>query len=289
MPRFAANLHYLFNEHPFLDRFAAAADAGFRAVEAQVPYDWPAAELARRLDANGLEMVLIDTLQGDWGRGERGLAALPGREAEFRAAITRAIEYASALRCHCVHVIAGTVPDGADRDAMQKTYLANLAHAAEAFAPHGVAAVIEPINPHMGVVADGEQYTTYGMRGFYLTSTAQAQAAIAAVGHPNLHLHLDVYHMQLTEGRLSDTLRAALARREGPGQLRHLQVSSVPGRNEPDGGEINYPYLFDLIDSLGFDGWVGCEYRPRAGTLEGLGWGKRYGIGPQAAQEARAR
>jgi hydroxypyruvate isomerase len=282
VPRFAANLHYLFNEHPFLDRFAAAADAGFRGVEAQVPYDRPAAELARRLEANGLEMALIDTPQGDWDKGERGLAALPGREAEFRDGIGRAIEYATALRCPCVHVIAGTVPDGADRDAMRGTYLANLGFAAEALAPYGVAAVIEPINPHMGVVRGGEPYTTYGMRGFYLTGTAQALAAIEEVGHPNLHLHLDVYHMQLTEGRLADTLRMAAGRREGAGQLRHLQVSSVPGRNEPDGGEVNYPYVFDLVDELGFAGWVGCEYRPRAGTLEGLGWAARYGIGPRA-------
>jgi len=280
MPRFAANLHYLFNEHAFEDRFAAAADAGFRGVEAQVPYDRPAAILARHLDANGLEMALIDTPQGDWDAGERGLAALPGREAEFRDGIQLAAEYATALRCACVHVIAGTVPQGADRDAMQRTYLANLAHAAEALAPHGVAAVIEPINPMMGVVPGGELYTTYGMRGFYLTSTSQALAAISAVDHPNLHLHLDIYHMQLTEGRLADTLREVLARREGPGQLRHLQVSGVPGRNEPDGGEINYSYLFDLIDELGFGGWVGCEYRPRAATLEGLGWAGRYGIGP---------
>lgn len=287
MPRFAANLHYLFNEHAFEDRFAAAADAGFRGVEAQVPYDRPAAALARRLEANRLEMALIDTPQGEWDKGERGLAALPGRETEFRDGVARAAEYAVAMRCACVHVIAGTVPPGADREAMGRTYLANLAYAAEALAPHGVAAVIEPINPLMGVVPGGEQYTTYGMHGFYLTSTAQALAAIRAVGHPNLHLHLDIYHMQLTEGRLDGTLREVIGRRDGPGQLRHLQVSGVPGRNEPDGGEVNYPYLFDLVDELGFDGWVGCEYRPRAGTIEGLGWAARYGIGAGAKQQGR--
>jgi hydroxypyruvate isomerase len=280
MPRFAANLHYLFNEHAFEDRFAAAADAGFRGVEAQVPYDWPASRLAQRLETNDLKMALIDTPQGDWNAGERGLAALPGREAEFREGIERAVEYATALRCECVHVIAGTVPAGSDRDAMLPTYLANLAYAAEALQPHGVAAVIEPINPLMGIVPDGEQYTTYGMRGFYLTHVAQALEAINAVGHPNLHLHLDVYHMQLTEGRLTDTLR------ENIGRVRHLQVSSVPGRNEPDGGEINFPFLFDLIDELGFTGWIGCEYRPRRGTLEGLGWAKRYGIFPKAGSRS---
>lgn len=278
MPRFAANLHYLFNEHPFEDRFAAAAAAGFRAVEAQVPYAWPAAALARRLDENRLEMALIDTAQGDWEAGERGLAALLGREAEFRDGVRQAIEYAIALRCGCVHVIAGTVPQGADRDAMQRTYLNNLAFAADAFAPHGIAAVIEPINPLMGTVPDGEAFTTFGMRGFYLTRTAQALEAIEAVAHPNLFLHLDLYHMQLTEGRLTDTLR------ENIGRVRHLQIAGVPGRGEPDGGEINFPYVFELIDELGFSGWVGCEYRPRAGTLEGLGWAAQYGIGPGAAR-----
>jgi hydroxypyruvate isomerase len=288
MPRFAANLHYLFNEHPFLDRFAAAADVGFVGVEAQVPYHWPVGELAKRIEKNGQEMALIDTLQGDWDKGERGLAALPGREQEFRDAIGQAIEYAAALKCPCVHVIAGTVPEGANLDAMQQTYLANLAYAAERMAPFGIAAVIEPINPRMGVVKDGEQYTTYGMKGFFLRSTAQALAAIDAVAHPNLHLHLDIYHMQLTEGQLTETLQAAMARREGPGQLRHLQVSSVPGRNEPSGGEINYPFLFDLIDSLGFTGWIGCEYRPKAGTLEGLGWAKAYGIGARPHQASQS-
>ncbi len=141
----------------------------------------------------------------------------------------------------------------------------------------------------MGNAQPSEIYTTYGMRGFYLTSTAQALRAIEAVGHPNLHLHLDVYHMQLTEGRLTETLRMAMARQEGPGQLRHLQISSVPGRNEPDGGEINYPYIFELVDELGFAGWVGCEYRPRGGTAEGLGWATRYGIGPGAGGQAAAQ
>jgi hydroxypyruvate isomerase len=162
---------------------------------------------------------------------------------------------------------------------MKKTYLANLAYAAEALAAQRIAAVIEPINPHMGIVANGELYTTYGMRGFYLTSSTQAIEAIEAVNHPNLHLHLDVYHIQMTEGRIADTLRTAAARKSGPGQLKHIQIAGVPGRNEPDGGEINYPFVFDLIDELKFEGWVGCEYRPRGSTLDGLGWAGRYGIG----------
>lgn len=279
MPKFAANLHYLFNEHAFLDRFAAAADAGFRGVEAQVPYQWSAGDVAKRLAGNGLEMALIDTVQGDWDAGERGLAALPGREAEFRDAIAKAIDYAGVIQCPCVHVIAGTVPPGADRERMKATYLDNLAYAAETLGAHGIAAVIEPINPHMGIVAEGELYTTYGMRGFYLTSTAQAIETVETVNHPNLHLHLDVYHIQMTEGRIAETLRAAAARRTGSGQLKHLQIAGVPGRNEPNDGEINYPYLFDLIDELEFEGWIGCEYRPRGATLDGLKWAHRYGIG----------
>lgn len=282
MPKFAANLHYLFNEHSFLDRFAAAADAGFRGVEAQVPYEWSAMDVAKRLEANALEMALIDTVQGDWDAGERGLAALPGREAEFRDAIAKAIDYAGTIGCPCVHVIAGTVPPGADRDRMKKTYLDNLSYAAEALDAHGIAAVIEPINPNMGVISGGELYTTLGMRGFYLTSTSQAYEAITAVNHPNLHLHLDVYHIQMTEGRIAEILRGAAARRSGPGQLKHLQIAGVPGRNEPDVDcEINYPFVFDLIDGLGFEGWVGCEYKPRGSTLEGLGWAHRFGIGKE--------
>lgn len=274
MPRFAANLHYLFNEHPFEARFAAAAAAGFGAVEAQVPYGWPAARLAALLRESGLAMALIDTPPGDWDAGERGLAAIPGREAEFRDGVARALDYAVALGCECVHVIAGTVPPGADRDAMQATWLRNLEHAAEVFAPHGVAAVIEPINPWHGAIAEGERYTTLGMRNFYLTSTAQAREAIARIGHPNLHLHLDLYHLQLTEGRVADTLRSVI------GEVRHMQVAGVPGRNEPDGdGELNFPWVFDLVDSLGYQGWIGCEYRPRAGTRDGLGWAARWGIG----------
>jgi hydroxypyruvate isomerase len=272
MPRFAANLHYLFNELPFEDRFAAAARAGFRGVEAQVPYALPAARTAALLRHNGLTMALIDTPQGDWDRGERGLAAVPGREAEFRDGVRMAADYAAAIGCECVHVIAGIVPDGADRDAMQPTYLENLAFAADYLGKSGVTAVIEPINPLLGVVPEGETYTTFGMRGFYLTRVAQAIEALDAVAHPNLHLHLDFYHLQMTEGRLAENFRAVAPR------TRHLQLAGVPGRHEPDVGEINYPFLFDLIDELGFAGWVGCEYRPRAGTLAGLGWAAAYGI-----------
>lgn len=273
MPRFAANLHYLFNEVPFLDRFAAAARAGFRGVEFQVPYQWPAAELASLLREHRLELALIDTPQGDWDAGERGLTALPGREEEFRAGVERAADYAQAMQCGAVHLIAGVVPPGTDPEATKATYLENLSYGAQVLGKRGIAAVIEPINPLQGDIDGGETYTTYGMRGFYLTRTEQALQAIEAVGNPNLHLHLDVYHLQLTEGRLADTITRNIRR------IKHLQIAGVPGRNEPSRGEINYPYLFDLIDRLEFDGWVGCEYRPFGETVAGLGWAAAYGIG----------
>jgi hydroxypyruvate isomerase len=221
MPRFAANLHYLFNEVPFLERFAAAAHAGFQGVE------WPAAELSSLLREHRLELALIDTPQGDWDAGERGLAALPGREPEFRAGVQRAAEYAKVMRAGAVHLIAGVVPPETDLEAAKATYLENLKYGAEILGQRGIAAVIEPINPLQGDIDGGETYTTYGMRGFYLTRTEQALRAIEAVSHPNLYLHLDFYHMQLTEGRLADTITRHIRR------IKHLQIAGVPGRNEP--------------------------------------------------------
>lgn len=272
MPRFAANLHYLFNEVPFLERFEAAARAGFHGVEFQVPYHWPASQLTDLLKKNHLQLVLIDTPQGDWDAGERGLAALPGREQEFRSGVLQAVEYASTMGAKTVHLIAGVVPSDTDPEKARRTYLSNLAFGAEELGKHGIVAVIEPINPSHDLIEGGEAYTTYGMRGFYLTRTLQAIEVIDAVRHPNLQLHLDLYHLQLTEGQLANTLRRYMPR------IRHLQIAGVPGRNEPSLGEINYPFLFDLIDQLGFDGWIGCEYRPAGNTIEGLDWAKRYGI-----------
>jgi hydroxypyruvate isomerase len=266
MPRFAANLHYLFNEVPFLERFAAAAHAGFQGVEFQVPYQWPAAELSSLLREHRLELALIDTPQGD-------SCGVTGREAEFRAGVERAAEYAQVMGAGAVHLIAGVVPPETDLEAAKATYLENLKYGAEILAQRGIAAVIEPINPLQGDVDGGETYTTYGMRGFYLTRTEQALRAIEAVSHPNLYLHLDFYHMQLTEGRLADTITRHIRR------IKHLQIAGVPGRNEPRRGEINYSYLFDLIDRLEFKGWVGCEYRPFGETVAGLGWATAYGIG----------
>ncbi len=254
MPQFAANLHYLFSELPFLDRFEAAAAAGFKAVEFQVPYDYPTAELSAHLRANALQMVLFDAPMGDWGRGDRGLAAVPGREKEFRDGLAKIIEYGKALDCDTVHLMAG------------------VRHAASMLEGHGIVGVIEPINKKMGIVQNGPSYTTQGMHGYFLNHTDQARRILEEVGSRNLLLHLDFYHMQMLEGNLAETVR------ENIGLLRHVQIAGVPGRHEPTVGEINYPYLFDLLDELGYGGWVGCEYRPKAETWAGLSWAAKYGI-----------
>lgn len=273
MPNFSANLHYLFTEVPFMDRFEAAARAGFRAVEFQVPYDYAAGELRDRLRQNNLQMVLFDAPMGDWARGDRGLAAVPGREHEFRDSLERAIGYSQALDCRTVHVMAGVVGSGAAYAEAEGVYINNLRYAARFLGDHGITTVIEPINNRMGVVAGGPDYTTEGMHGYFLNHTAQARRIIEAVASRHLFLHLDCYHMQMLEGNLAQTIRDNIS------IVRHFQIAGVPGRHEPDVGEINYPYLFDLIDESGYTGWVGCEYRPQANTLDGLGWAARYGIG----------
>ncbi|MFN3886790.1 MAG: 2-oxo-tetronate isomerase [Aquabacterium sp.] len=260
MPRFAANLTMLYNEHAFLDRFDAAARDGFQGVEYLFPYAHPADELARRLQASGLQQVLFNAPPGDWDAGERGLACLPGREAEFKAGIEQALRYAEALNCHRVHVMAGRVPDGLGREEAEATYVRNLRVAAELARPAGVDLLIEPINGR-------------DMPGYFLTRQDQAHALIASIGLPNVKVQMDLYHCQIVEGDLAMKLRQYLP----TGHVGHLQIAGVPERHEPDVGELNYPYLFELIDALGFDGWLGCEYRPARGpvargTTDGLGW-----------------
>jgi len=272
MPKFAANLHYLFSEVPFLDRFEAAARTGFKGVEFQVPYDHPPAELAARLQAHGLKMVLFDAPMGNWDAGDRGLAAVPGREKEFCDSLARVVEYGQALGCDTVHTMAGVVGPGQDYQAAERTYVENLRYAADFLGRNGIAVVIEPINKKMGLVKNGPSYTTQGMHGYFLNHTEHARRILEQVGSRNLYLHLDVYHMQMLEGHLAETIEANIR------LTRHVQIAGVPGRHEPTVGEINYPYLFDLLDSLGYQGWIGCEYRPRGNTWEGLGWAARYGI-----------
>ena len=253
MPRFAANLSMMFNEVPFAERFAAAARAGFKGVEFLFPYELRAPEVARLLRANALENALFNLPPGDWAAGERGLASLPGREADFRASVDFAVEYALALGTPTLHAMCGLLPAGADRAAHGAVYVENLRHAARALARHGRTLVIEPINPR-------------DMPGYFLNTQAEAHAVREAVGEPNLKVQMDLYHAQIVEGDLAVKLRRYLA------DIGHVQIASVPDRHEPDEGEVNYPYLFRLLDELGYRGWVGCEYRPRARTEDGLGW-----------------
>ena len=257
MPRFAANLSMMFGEIPFLDRFAAARQAGFEAVEFLFPYEHPAAEIATRLKDNGLAQVLFNAPPGDWTQGERGMAALPGRQGEFRDAIRIALDYAAALECPRLHVMAGLAPAGVARDTLTATYGANLAWAADECAKIGVKPVIEPIN-HRDIP------------GFFLNTTDQAAAIIAAVGPERLGMQFDLYHCQITEGDIVKRVEKHLP------LIAHMQVADNPGRNEPGTGEVNWPFVFDAIDGLGFRGWIGCEYRPRGETLAGLGWFAPY-------------
>jgi hydroxypyruvate isomerase len=257
MPRFAANLSMMFTEVAFLDRFEAAAQAGFKAVEFLFPYDHPANEIAARLKRHGLTQALFNMPPGDWAANERGIAALPGREAEFEQSVETAIGYAQALGCDRLHCMAGLVPAGADRAAARRSYLRNLRHAAARLAEVGLTLLIEPIN-------------TRDIPGYFLNRPSEARAIIDEVGAANLKLQFDLYHCQIMVGDLATQTRA-YADITG-----HIQIAGVPERHEPDVGEINYPYLFDVIDQTGYDGWIGCEYRPRGGTVEGLGWARRW-------------
>ena len=268
MPRFAANLSMLYNEHAFLDRFAAAAQDGFQAVEYLFPYAFEACELAQRLADHGLQQVLFNAPPGDWDSGERGLACLPGREAEFRSGFAQALMYAEALNCPRVHVMAGLAPAGVERARLQATYEANLAWAAELAASAGREVLIEPINPR-------------DIPGFFLNRQDEAHRVVQALGAPNLKVQMDLYHCQIVEGDVAMKLRKYLP----TGRVGHIQIAGVPERHEPDLGELHHPYLFKLIDELsassGWAGWVGCEYRPARGvqpsaTSSGLGWLKPW-------------
>jgi hydroxypyruvate isomerase len=253
MPRFAANLTMLFNEVPFLDRFERAAAAGFDAVEFLFPYAHPAAEVAARLQAHGLRLVLHNLPAGDWDAGERGIACLPDRVDEFRAGVAKALEYAHALGVTQLNCLAGKVPLGAGDELLRKTFVANLRYAAAELKKAGLKLLIEPIN-------------TFDIPGFYLSRSAQALAIIDAVGADNLYLQYDIYHAQRMEGELAATLQQQLAR------IAHVQIADNPGRHEPGTGEINYPFLFAHLDRIGYTGWVGCEYKPAGATEAGLGW-----------------
>ena len=257
MPRFAANLSMMFNEVPFLDRFALAAKAGFKGVEFLFPYEHPAAEIAARLKDNGLQQVLFNAPAGDFAKGERGMAAIPGKQAAFRDSIKLALEYATTLACPRLHIMAGLKPQGVAHDTLTAVYGANLAYAAEECAKAGVKPIIEPIN-HRDIP------------GFFLNTTDQAAAIIAAIGPEKLGMQFDLYHCQITEGDVVKRVEKHLP------LIAHMQVADTPGRHEPGTGEVKWPFVFKTIDALGFRGWIGCEYRPAGETLAGLSWFAPY-------------
>jgi hydroxypyruvate isomerase len=253
MPKFAANLTMMFNELPFLERFEAAAKAGFKAVEFLFPYEQRPDEIAAKLAAHGLENVLFNMPPGDWAAGERGMASLPGREAEFREGVAKALSYAKALGTRRLHAMAGLLPAGADRAAHRRVYAGNLRYAAAELAKHGITLLIEPIN-------------TRDIPGYFLNTQDDAHAIREEVGAANLKVQMDFYHVQIVEGDIAMKVRKHLP------HIGHIQIAGVPQRHEPDTGEVNYPYLFALLDELGCECWIGCEYRPAKGTVEGLGW-----------------
>ena len=273
MPRFAANLTMMYPERPFLERFEAAAKDGFKAVEYLFPYAFPREDLAARLQANGLPQVLFNAPPGGtdaasidraWAGGDRGTACVPGREAEFRAGVALALDYAQALDCPRIHLMAGLVPQGLTREDVHPTYVANLRWAACEAARQGRDVLIEPINAR-------------DIPGFFLNRQDQAHAIVAEVGAANLKVQMDLYHCQIVEGDVAMKIRQYLP----TGHVGHFQVAGVPERHEPDIGELNYPYLFSVIDEVaaqcGWDGWIGCEYKPKrggepGGTSAGLGW-----------------
>lgn len=259
MPRLAANLSMMFNEVPFLDRFAAARKAGFEGVEFLFPYDFPAATIRERLSNEGLTQVLFNMPPGDWANGERGTASLPGRQAEFRESVKKALDYAAALDCRQIHCMAGIMPAGISLTTATAIYAANLAWATEQARPAGVKVVIEPINHR-------------DMPGYFLNTQAQGAAIIEAIGPDRLGLQFDVYHVQITEGDITRRMEQFMP------VIAHMQIADVPARNEPGTGEIGWRYVFRQMDQLGYKGWVGCEYRPAGETVAGLGWRQQFSV-----------
>ncbi len=257
MPKFAANLSMMYQEHAFLDRFGAAAADGFKGVEFLFPYEFAATDIKERLTRHGLTQVLFNCPPGDWAKGERGLASLPGREDEFKSSFEKALSYVAVLGNRRLHVMAGLIQAGKTRDEHRATYVKNLAWAAEQIGARDLVLVIEPIN-------------TRDIPGFFLNRQDEAHAICAATGSSRVKVQMDFYHCQIVEGDLAMKLRQYF---KGVG---HIQIAGVPERHEPDIGEINHPYLFALIDELGYDGWVSGEYRPRGNTSAGLGWLKPY-------------
>jgi len=257
MPKLAANLSLLFPQMDFLDRFAAAARAGFRYVEYQLPYAWPAAAIAERARAAGVEVVLHNVPAGDAQKGDRGIACLPERAGEFREGVERAIEYATAAGCPRLNALAGIAPAGVPREKLRETLVENLRFAAARCKAAGLTLLTEPCNPRT-------------IPGFFLNTSKQGIEVIDAVGADNLRLQYDVFHMQIVEGDLAMTIERLLPR------IGHIQIADVPGRNEPGTGEINFNWLLPHIDRLGYQGWIGAEYVPKGDTVQGLAWAKPW-------------
>ncbi len=257
MPKFAANLTMLFNETPFLERFKAAADAGFTAVEFLFPYDFRKEEVAAALKDNGLVLALHNLPAGDWAAGERGVACHPDRVQEFRDGVEKAIDYASALNCPQVNCLAGVLPKGVSADAARGVLVENLRYAAEKLAAAKIGLLLEPVNSR-------------DIPGFFVDRPSFGFALLDAAGATNLKLQYDIYHAQVMEGDLANTMTREFAR------IGHIQLADNPGRNEPGTGEINFPFLFQRLDELGYAGWIGCEYKPKTTTTEGLSWVRPY-------------
>jgi hydroxypyruvate isomerase len=257
MPKFCANLSFLWTEVDFLARFEKAAQAGFRGVEFMLPYAYPAEQIAERLRQHTLEQVLHNLPVGDWDRGDRGIACLPDRVGEFQAGVGQGIAYAKALGCRQLNCLAGITPKGVSADKVERTLVDNLKFAAGALQKEGIRLLVEPIN-------------TIDIPGFHLNKSVQTLRVLDAVGSANAFLQYDIYHMQVMEGDLARSIRTHLKR------IAHLQLADNPGRNEPGTGEIHYPNLFRFIDEAGYAGWIGCEYKPLKGTDAGIGWVKAY-------------
>ena len=253
MPKFAANLTMLFNEVPFLERFERAHHAGFQAVEFLFPYAYSATEIRQLLDQYKLNLVLHNLPAGNWDSGERGIACLPDRKQEFRESVSMAIEYAKALKVKQLNCLAGKAPVDANHKELHQTFVENLTYAAAEFESANLNLLIEPIN-------------TFDIPGFFLNTTKQANEILAEVGAKNLYIQYDIYHAQRMEGELAATIEKYFAK------IAHIQIADNPGRNEPGTGEINYGFLFTLLDRLGYEGWIGCEYKPANTTEAGLGW-----------------
>jgi hydroxypyruvate isomerase len=259
MPKLAANLTMLFNEVEFIARFGAAAKAGFRGVEFLFPYAFEADQIAEQLKLHQLDLVLHNLPAGDWAAGERGIACHPNRVSEFQEGVAEAIRYAHALGVKQLNCLAGITPPGVNPDNAHKVLVENLKFAANKLKAAGIRLLIEPIN-------------TFDIPGFYLSHTRQATDLIRDTGSDNLFVQYDIYHMQRMEGDLSNTIKAHLA------LIRHVQLADNPGRFEPGTGEINYRYLFGFLDEIGYDGWIGCEYKPKGNTVDGLSWLDAHGV-----------